>query len=388
RQEVARQEVARQEVARQEVARQEAARQEVARQEAARQEAARQEFARQEAARQEAVRQQDLQVAAARRDAAQRELARQELEREEERARQSARNELALQEQARQDAVREAARREQDRREADVRESARQEGLRQENAQPETMQRSQSGDQVATRRIPNEQNGQPSAKPGETGRRPEPGDLPRASGSAGGDAGSSRPNGAQAGGIGGRAAAGELGPGRGNGLSAVPAAVNGAPPGGIASVQPAVPSAQPAGRTLDAAPSVIASPVPAATPSEGRRKTLFARTDRDMVLAMYAEGWRQKIEMNARLDQLREASKQTHVDPVVTVSLRSDGSVEAVTFNRSSGVAEIDDAIRSIVTTLSPYSVFPPDVAREYDVLEIRRVWTFDVAVRLFAGGR
>ena len=103
---------------------------------------------------------------------------------------------------------------------------------------------------------------------------------------------------------------------------------------------------------------------------------------------MYAEGWRQRIELNATLEQLREASKQEHVDPVVTVALRSDGSVEAVTFNRSSGVAGIDEAIRAIVQRLGPYTPFPPDVAREYDVLEIRRVWTFDTAVRLFAGGR
>jgi outer membrane biosynthesis protein TonB len=123
-------------------------------------------------------------------------------------------------------------------------------------------------------------------------------------------------------------------------------------------------------------------------PSKGRRKALFARTDRDMVAAMYAEGWRQKIETNAKTDRLREAAKQAHVDPVVTVSLRTDGSVEGVTFDRSSGVPEIDEAIRAIVLALAPYSSFPPDVAREYDVLDIRRVWTFDVAVRLFAGGR
>ena len=103
---------------------------------------------------------------------------------------------------------------------------------------------------------------------------------------------------------------------------------------------------------------------------------------------MYAEGWRQKIELNAPLERLREARSQAHVDPLVTVALRSDGSVESVVFNRSSGVPAIDDAIRDIVQRLGPYTQFPPDVAREYDVIEIRRVWTVDSAVRLFAGGR
>jgi len=103
---------------------------------------------------------------------------------------------------------------------------------------------------------------------------------------------------------------------------------------------------------------------------------------------MFAEGWRQKIEANAPPDLVREAKKQPYVDPIVTVALRSDGSVEGVTFNRSSGVAEVDEAIRRAVQGMAPYSAFPPDLAREYDVVEIRRVWTLDMAVRLFAGGR
>ena len=73
---------------------------------------------------------------------------------------------------------------------------------------------------------------------------------------------------------------------------------------------------------------------------------------------------------------------------MVTVALRSDGSVESIKFDRPSGVAEFDDAIRRIVQALAPYGAFPPDLASEYDVIEIRRVWTFDIALRLFAGGR
>jgi len=103
---------------------------------------------------------------------------------------------------------------------------------------------------------------------------------------------------------------------------------------------------------------------------------------------MYAEGWRQKIEMNASVKALGEARERPHADPVVTVALRRDGSVEGVTVTRSSGVPELDDAIRAIVYKLAPFAEFPPDMSREYDVVEIRRVWTFDTAVRLFSGGR
>jgi outer membrane biosynthesis protein TonB len=57
--------------------------------------------------------------------------------------------------------------------------------------------------------------------------------------------------------------------------------------------------------------------------------------------------------------------------------------VESVTFVVSSGVAEIDDAVRRMVQGLAPYQAFSPNLAREFDVIEIRRTWTFDTAVRL-----
>jgi len=103
---------------------------------------------------------------------------------------------------------------------------------------------------------------------------------------------------------------------------------------------------------------------------------------------MYAEKWRQKIELNAPFDVLKQAKTGPYENPVVTVALRSDGSVEAVTINRSSGSPQIDDAVRRIVILLSPYTPFPSDLAMDYDVLEVRRVWSFDTAVRLFSGGR
>ena len=83
-------------------------------------------------------------------------------------------------------------------------------------------------------------------------------------------------------------------------------------------------------------------------------------------------------------DMVREAAKQPHTDPLVTVAIRSDGSVESVTFVQSSGVAAIDEAIRRIVHSQTPYQVFPPGLARECDVIEIRRTWYFDMAIRLY----
>jgi hypothetical protein len=114
-----------------------------------------------------------------------------------------------------------------------------------------------------------------------------------------------------------------------------------------------------------------------------RRYRLFGRTDPNAELILYAEAWSRKIQLNMTLDMLRDAAKQPHTDPLVTVAVRSDGSVESVTFVLSSGVAAIDEAIRRIVESQVPYQAFPPELAREYDVIEIRRTWHFDTAIRL-----
>ena len=83
-------------------------------------------------------------------------------------------------------------------------------------------------------------------------------------------------------------------------------------------------------------------------------------------------------------DMIRDVAKLPHTDPMVTVAVRSDGSVESVTFVVSSGVPPIDEAIRRIVQSQAPYQAFPPSLAREYDVIEIRRTWYFDMAIRLY----
>lgn len=120
------------------------------------------------------------------------------------------------------------------------------------------------------------------------------------------------------------------------------------------------------------------------TVSSARRGRLFGRSDANAELVQYAETWSRKIQLNMTFDMVREAARQPHTDPVVTVAVRSDGSVESVSFVRSSGVPAIDEAIRRIVHSQANYPPFQPALAREYDVVEIRRTWQFDMAIRLY----
>ncbi|WP_342620744.1 TonB C-terminal domain-containing protein [Rhodoferax sp. GW822-FHT02A01] len=118
--------------------------------------------------------------------------------------------------------------------------------------------------------------------------------------------------------------------------------------------------------------------------STARRGRLFGRSDPNAELIRYAEAWSRKIELNMTFDMVREAAKQPHTNPLVTVALRSDGSVESITFVMSSGVPALDEAIRQVVQSQAPYSQFPQGLSRDYDVIEIRRTWNVDMAIRLY----
>jgi TonB family protein len=117
--------------------------------------------------------------------------------------------------------------------------------------------------------------------------------------------------------------------------------------------------------------------------STARRVRLWGHTHPNAELVEYAEAWARRIQLNTPVDTVRGVAKRSHSPPLVTVAIRRDGSVESVTFVVSSGVAEIDEAIRRIVEMHRPYPPFPPAVAREFDVVEIRRNWYFDSSVRL-----
>ncbi len=111
---------------------------------------------------------------------------------------------------------------------------------------------------------------------------------------------------------------------------------------------------------------------------------VWGRTDPNVELIQYVEAWARRIQSNTSAETVRDVAKRPHTRPMVTVAIRSGGSVESVTFVVSSGVAEIDEAIRRIVESQRPYQAFPPALAREFDVIEIRRIWYFDSAVQLY----
>ena len=134
-----------------------------------------------------------------------------------------------------------------------------------------------------------------------------------------------------------------------------------------------------ASRALEQARSGLqGAPARQPAPIDGpRRGIILGRDPKDIQLAFYGDGWRQKVERIGSLN-FPQISKTRHYDPlVVTVSINSDGTLAGVRIVRSSGIKEIDDAVRRIVEMSAPFAAFPPDLRRSYDVVDITRTWSF-----------
>ena len=141
-----------------------------------------------------------------------------------------------------------------------------------------------------------------------------------------------------------------------------------------------------AGRALELARRADDAPLPplsAPAADPARRRSVLGRVDHDVSLMMYVESWRLKIERNGRLNYRQSLAEGAYTEPIVTVAVRSDGSIEDIVFHRGSGRPELDEAVRRIVRLNARYAAFPPELARRFDVIEIRRVWNFDDKLRL-----
>jgi hypothetical protein len=117
--------------------------------------------------------------------------------------------------------------------------------------------------------------------------------------------------------------------------------------------------------------------------SAGNRRVLADGGERDAPLRLYVDSVRQKLERNAVLGGARLSLRDVRIDPLVSVSLRSDGSIDEITIVRSSGRADVDDAVRRFVRLNARYAAFPPNVAANFDVIEIRRIWRFVDGLKL-----
>jgi protein TonB len=113
-----------------------------------------------------------------------------------------------------------------------------------------------------------------------------------------------------------------------------------------------------------------------------RRRFIGARTQ-EYRFARYIEDWRQKVERIGEINYPQAARDQKLSGSlVVTVAIRSDGTVEQVDINKPSGNKVLDEAARRIVQLSMPFAPFPADIAKDVDILHVTRTWTFTPADR------
>lgn len=107
-----------------------------------------------------------------------------------------------------------------------------------------------------------------------------------------------------------------------------------------------------------------------------RKKFIGTRAD-EYRFAQYVEEWRAKIERVGTLNYPEAAKGKLYGTLVLTVTIKSDGTVASVDINRSSGHKILDDAARRIVSMAAPFADFPPAIRHDTDFLVITRSWRF-----------
>lgn len=110
-----------------------------------------------------------------------------------------------------------------------------------------------------------------------------------------------------------------------------------------------------------------------------KRKFIGARTQ-EYRYAQYVEDWRSKVERVGNMNYPQQArDQQIYGKLTLTISIRSDGSVENVEINKSSGQRILDAAAMRIVRLAAPYAPFPNEIRKDTDILSITRTWSFTV---------
>ena len=107
-----------------------------------------------------------------------------------------------------------------------------------------------------------------------------------------------------------------------------------------------------------------------------RKKNLGARVE-EYRFAQYVEDWRNKVERVGTLNYPEAAKGKLFGSLILSVTIRSDGTVDKVIIDRPSGHRILDEAARRIVQMAAPYAAFPPDIRRDFEILEITRTLTF-----------
>jgi protein TonB len=107
------------------------------------------------------------------------------------------------------------------------------------------------------------------------------------------------------------------------------------------------------------------------------RRHHFMPSTSEYRFARYFEDWRARVEKVGNENYPEEARGRIYGTLQMTVVIDRNGTLLDSVIEHSSGSPVLDRAARRIVKLAAPYPPFPPDIARDTDVLEITRTWMF-----------
>jgi protein TonB len=107
------------------------------------------------------------------------------------------------------------------------------------------------------------------------------------------------------------------------------------------------------------------------------RRHHFMPSTSEYRYARYVEDWRSWVERIGNEHYPEDARGRIYGALRMTVVIGSDGRLVQAVIDKSSGSAVLDRAARHIVKLSAPFPPFPPEIARDTDILEITRTWIF-----------
>lgn len=107
------------------------------------------------------------------------------------------------------------------------------------------------------------------------------------------------------------------------------------------------------------------------------RRHHFMPSTSEYRYARYVEDWRARVEKVGNEHYPDEARGRFYGALRMTVVIRKDGSLVEAIIEQGSGSKVLDRAARRIVALAAPFPPFPPEIARDTDILEVTRTWIF-----------
>ncbi len=111
-----------------------------------------------------------------------------------------------------------------------------------------------------------------------------------------------------------------------------------------------------------------------------RRLTLTSVATKASPDAAYLLKWTNKVEFVGNRNFPQEALRTGVFGNLRLLTiLRPNGTIESVEILHSSGHSILDEAALQIVHLSAPFPPFPPEIRKNYDLMEIIRTWRFEI---------